>query len=82
MERSSITVKDFLDKVQSVDLSLGEELKEIGIYDVVVRVMEEYTKLKCKEQREICFVQMKHWKFGQYKAKKEAILNAPEPKFN
>lgn len=51
------------------------------ISEVVSLAMDIYTKNKCKDQRELCEANAKHWKFGMYKFKKGGMINAHEPDF-
>lgn len=45
----------------------------------IYNMMREFAEIKCEEQRQLCFNQMKHQKFGFYKAKKEDTLNCESP---
>jgi hypothetical protein len=74
--------RDFLKEKKIVDVTIDLVKADNGM--VIYRkdlseYMEEFAKIKCEKQRLICFNQMKHHKFGNYIAKKESILNAPQP---
>jgi len=61
-----------------------QRMEEEGIRFNVIRCMEDYAKLKCKEQREICAMQAKtnyvETAFGGYvSVDEDSIKNAPEP---
>lgn len=56
-------------------------VNEDGEHIELTELFNEFAKINCQQQRENCFSVMKHSKFGNYTAKKEAILNAPSPLF-
>ena len=47
----------------------------------VIEAMKEYASIKCREQREICYKEWINFR-GEVKEEGEAIINAPEPKFD
>lgn len=57
----------------------------IFLKESVLKAMKEYAKIKCKEQRHICQVEMDKKSVcieGEFYISCEDILNANEPKFD
>jgi len=79
-----MTAKEIIDKYQPSILS-GTQVERYGQV-AIQKMMKEYAKQKCGEQREICAECMKSEtdKRGRtlLAPAHDAILDAPEPKFD
>jgi len=72
-----MTAKEIIDEYKPSKIS-GSHFERYGQV-AIQKMMKEYAKAKCKEQREIC--NKEFGKIGYYPNSEKAILNAPEPEF-